>query len=111
MLVFVWYTLAGLLEIAGAFTFWAWLRMGWSPLWLIPGMISLFAYAFILSKVEVDFAGRAYAAYSGFYLFLALLWLWLAEGHRPDRWDFIGSAIAVAGAVIIIFGPRPQAVA
>jgi small multidrug resistance family-3 protein len=32
------YLLASLGEIAGCFSFWAWLRLGKSPLWLVPGM-------------------------------------------------------------------------
>jgi drug/metabolite transporter superfamily protein YnfA len=32
----LWYLLASLGEIAGCFSFWAWLRMGKNPLWVIP---------------------------------------------------------------------------
>ena len=35
------FVLAALAEIAGCFAFWAWLRNGASPLWLIPGAASL----------------------------------------------------------------------
>ena len=28
------------------------------------------------------------------------------EGIRPDRWDMIGVALALAGAAVIFFGPR-----
>jgi len=37
---------------------------------------------------------------------VAIFWLWIVEGHSPDRWDLIGSAIAVAGMAVIMFGPR-----
>jgi len=47
-----------------------------------------------------------YAAYGGVYVAVAILWLWLVEGHPPDRWDLIGSAVAVGGMAIIMFGPR-----
>lgn len=49
-------------EIAGCFAFWAWLRLDKSPTWLIPGMISLAAFAFLLTRIDSDFAGRAFAA-------------------------------------------------
>jgi small multidrug resistance family-3 protein len=49
-------------EIAGCFAFWAWLRLDKSPAWLIPGMISLAAFAFLLTRIDSDFAGRAFAA-------------------------------------------------
>ena len=32
------YIAAALAEIGGCFAFWAWLRMGNSPLWLAPGI-------------------------------------------------------------------------
>jgi small multidrug resistance family-3 protein len=37
----------------------------------------------------------------------ALLWLWLVDGQRPDRWDLLGGAVAISGMAIIFFGPRP----
>ena len=100
------YLLAGFAEIAGCFAFWAWLRLGQSPLWLAPGMLSLAAFAFLLTRIEATFAGRAYAAYAGVYLLASLIWLWAVEGARPDRWDLIGGAVTLAGAAIILFGPR-----
>jgi hypothetical protein len=33
-------------EIAGCFAFWAWLRLGRSALWVVPGMVSLALFAF-----------------------------------------------------------------
>lgn len=53
-----------------------------------------------------DFAGRAYAAYGGIYIVASLVWLWAVEGTRPDRWDVVGAAISVVGALVIIFAPR-----
>lgn len=99
---------AALAEIAGCFAFWAWLRLGKSPLWLVPGMISLALFAYLLTLVESDAAGRAYAAYGGVYICASLAWLWAIEGTRPDRWDSIGAAVCLVGASIILLGPRPS---
>jgi len=100
------YILAALAEIAGCFAFWAWLRLDRSPLWLIPGIAALILFAWALTLIETSHAGRAYAAYGGVYITAAILWLWAVEGARPDRWDVIGGAVALAGTAIILFGPR-----
>lgn len=100
------FALTALAEIAGCFAFWAWLRLGKSVLWVIPGTLSLIAFAWLLTYVESDAAGRTYAAYGGVYIVASLLWLWAVEGARPDRWDTIGGAVCLIGAAIILFGPR-----
>lgn len=100
------YLLAALAEIAGCFAFWAWLRLGKSVLWTIPGALSLILFAWALTLVETGHAGRAYAAYGGVYIAAAIGWLWAIEGARPDRWDLIGGAVALTGTAIILLGPR-----
>lgn len=100
------YAAAALAEIAGCFAFWAWLRLDKSALWLLPGLASLALFAWLLTLIDATAAGRAYAAYGGIYIAASLLWLWLAEGMRPDRFDLAGAAICVVGAGIILFGPR-----
>ena len=97
---------AALAEIAGCFAFWAWLRLDKSVWWIVPGMASLALFAWLLTLVDSDHAGRTYAAYGGVYIVSALLWLWAVEGAKPDRWDLIGAVICLGGAAIILFGPR-----
>lgn len=89
---FLLYAGAALAEIAGCFSFWASARLGKPALWLLPGMASLAAFAWILTRIDADFAGRAYAAYGGVYIAASLGWLWAVEGARPDRWDLAGTA-------------------
>ncbi len=100
------YSLAALAEIGGCFAFWAWLRLGRSPLWTLPGAVSLVVFALVLTRVSAPAAGRAYAAYGGIYIVSSLLWLWLIEETRPDRWDMIGACICLLGAAVILLGPR-----
>jgi len=100
------YVGAALAEIAGCYSFWAWLRLGKSPLWVLPGLASLALFAWLLTLVDTAAAGRAYAAYGGIYIAMSLLWLWSIEGTRPDRWDVTGAVICLIGAGIILLGPR-----
>jgi small multidrug resistance family-3 protein len=104
----LWYLVAAAGEIGGCFAFWAWLRMKKSPVWVLPGLVALVTFALALTRVDADNAGRAYAAYGGVYILSSLAWLWAVEGVRPDRWDTMGAAICLAGAAIILFGPRPS---
>ncbi len=105
-MTFLIYGAAALAEIAGCFSFWAWWRLERSPLWLIPGLLSLALFSWLLALAPTDAAGRAYAAYVGIYIAASLLWLWSIEGVRPDRWDVAGAAICLAGASVILFAPR-----
>jgi small multidrug resistance family-3 protein len=105
-MTFLVYAAAALAEIAGCFSFWAWLRLGKSAWWLVPGMGALALFAYLLTLIPTDAAGRAYAAYGGVYIAASLLWLWGAEGARPDRWDMAGAGLCLAGAALILFGPR-----
>lgn len=97
---------AALFEIAGCFAFWAVFRLQASPLGLGAGVLSLIAFAWLLTLAEVDAAGRAYAVYGGVYVAASVGWLWAVEGVRPDRWDLTGSAIVLLGAAVVLFGPR-----
>ncbi|WDA42907.1 YnfA family protein [Erythrobacter sp. BLCC-B19] len=100
------FALAALAEIAGCFAFWTWARADKSALWLVPGALSLALFAFLLTRIDSAFAGRAFAAYGGVYITASLGWMWAVEGARPDRWDVIGGAVCLAGAALILWGPR-----
>lgn len=99
------YALAALAEIAGCFAFWAWWRLDRSALWLLPGGVALALFAWLLTQVQVDFAGRTYAAYGGIYIAASLLWLMLVEQQSPTRWDLLGAAFCFAGVGIILIAP------
>ena len=96
------FAVAALLEIAGCFAFWMWLRQGRSWTVAALGVLSLIGFAFALTRVEAGFAGRAYAAYGGVYIAASLAWLWGIEGQRPTAADLLGATLAIAGAVVIV---------
>jgi small multidrug resistance family-3 protein len=104
VLNFVFLISAAIGEISGCYAFWAWLRLGKSILWTIPGIIALVGFASVLTKVDMDYAGRVYAIYGGIYILSSLIWFWSVEGGRPDKWDLIGVSISLLGTSIIMFG-------
>lgn len=106
MRIWAIYITAAFAELAGCFAFWVWLRNGRSSLWVVPGMVSLVAFAWLLTLVPTEAAGRAYAAYGGIYVVASVLWIRFVEGVAPDRWDMIGAPICILGAAVILLGPR-----
>ena len=100
------YILAAIAEIAGCYSLWAVLKLKQSPLWLIPGALSLCAFAWLLTLIDTPAAGRAYAAYGGIYIAASIAWLWMVEGQRPDRWDLTGALVCLIGTAIILFPAR-----
>ncbi|MEO3479204.1 YnfA family protein [Phaeobacter sp. CAU 1743] len=105
-MTFIWYLIAAFAEIAGCFAFWAWARLDKSALWLIPGLASLALFAWVLTRADSALAGRAYAAYGGVYIASSMLWMWVVEGHRPDRWDAAGLAFCLVGSAVILLPSR-----
>ncbi|WP_237216657.1 YnfA family protein [Falsiroseomonas oryziterrae] len=100
------FTLAALAEIAGCFAVWSVTRLGKPAWWLIPGLACLALFAWLLTRADAAFAGRAFAAYGGIYIAASLAWMWAIEGARPDRFDLIGAALCLGGAALILFAPR-----
>lgn len=105
-MTFVWYLIAAFAEIAGCFAVWAWVRLDKSALWLLPGLASLALFAWALTRAEAALAGRAYAAYGGVYIAGSIVWMWLVEGQRPDRWDVAGLALCLIGSAVILLPQR-----
>ena len=108
MTSFAFYAIAAVAEIIGCFAFWAWLRLDKSVYWILPGIVSLIVFAVLLTRINSMFAGRTFAAYGGVYIVASLLWLWIIEGQRLDKWDILGAIICIAGAVLILFGHRQE---
>ena len=73
---------------------------------MIPALISLTLFAVLLTRVEAAYAGRAYAAYGGIYVVASIAWLGMIERVRPLSSDWLGAALCVIGASIILLGPR-----
>ncbi|ESQ80705.1 membrane protein [Asticcacaulis sp. AC466] len=100
------YILAAIAEIAGCYSLWAVLKLKQSPAWLIPGALSLCAFAWLLTLIDTPAAGRAYAAYGAIYIAASIGWMWLIEKRPPDLWDGAGLILCLAGSALILFAPR-----
>ena len=74
--------LAAFFEIFGCFAFWLYFRLGKTPWWIVLGVISLILFAYVLTKIDVENAGRIYAIYGGIYIIASLIWLVLVERER-----------------------------
>jgi small multidrug resistance family-3 protein len=96
---------AAVAEIGGGYMIWKWLRERKGLLFGIIGGIILFIYGVIPTFQPAQF-GRVYAAYGGIFIISSILWGMFIDRKKPDRYEVIGSVIAVMGAVIIFFSPR-----
>ncbi|MEW6344289.1 MAG: YnfA family protein [Paraburkholderia sp.] len=105
MKTFLLYIVTAVAEILGCYLPWRWLKDGGSAWLLVPGALSLAAFAWLLT-LHGAAAGRVYAAYGGVYVAVAILWLWWVEQVRPTVWDLAGAAFTLAGMGIIAFQPR-----
>lgn len=98
--------LAAFFEIFGCFAFWLYFRLEKTPLWLGFGLASLILFAYVLTKIDVEHAGRVYAIYGGIYIVASLLWMVCIEKESINRWDIIGSSLALIGALVIYIGNK-----
>ena len=97
--------LAAACEVGGAYLIWQWRRAGQPVVFALVGVAALATYAWLQTAQAFTF-GRAFAAYGGIFILLALLWGWGVDGQAPDRWDWLGVALCLAGVNVILWWPR-----
>jgi len=102
-----WFFAGAFFEILGCYSFWLYFRMDKSSYWLGIGVLSLVTFAYLLTKIDLEHAGRIYAIYGGIYIFSSLLWLILVEKEMFNKWDVLGSFIALTGVMVIYIGNKP----
>ncbi|MGI0082587.1 MAG: YnfA family protein [Nitrosopumilaceae archaeon] len=96
---------AALAEIGGGYLVWLWLKVKKKWIFGLVGAMVLFTYGIIPTFQPANF-GRVYAAYGGIFIFSAIIWGLIVDKKRPDRYEIMGSLIALAGAAIIFYSPR-----
>lgn len=92
-------------EIVGCYLPYLWLKENKSILLLIPAILSLSLFVWLLT-LHPAASGRVYAAYGGIYIIVALFWLWKIDGIQPTLADTIGAIIVLIGTLIIICGSK-----
>lgn len=90
-------------EIVGCYLPYLWLRKNGSAWLLIPALLSLGLFAWLLT-LHPAASGRVYAAYGGVYVAVALVWLWRVDSVPITAWDVAGAVVAIAGMGIIVWG-------
>ena len=98
---------AGVCEIWGGYLVWGWMRDNRPVAWALCGAGILALYGFVAALQPITEFGRAYAAYGGVFIVLALAWGVLVDGLRPDRYDGLGALICLAGVLVILAPWRP----
>ena len=104
-LTLFFFFIAGLCEIGGGYLVWLWLRDNMSWMLGALGGFVLFLYG-VVPTFQPSHFHRIYAAYGGIFIVMAVFWSWIFNGIAPDLFDIIGTAIALAGVVIIYYMPR-----
>ena len=96
---------AALAEIGGGYLVWQWVREKKRLVLGLLGGLILFVYGTIQTVQPANF-GRVYAAYGGIFILSSIIWGTLVDKKKPDRFEIIGSFIALVGATIIFYAPR-----
>lgn len=99
------FVLASLLEIGGGYLIWKWLRQKKKLGFGLIGGIVLFIYGVVPTLQPSNF-GRVYAAYGGIFVVMAIIWGLIIDKNRPDRFEIVGGAVVLLGALVIFYAPR-----
>ena len=100
------FLLAALAEIGGAWLVWQGVREQRGLLWVGAGVLALWAYGFVAPLQPDPHFGRILAAYGGVFVAGSLAWGIVVDSFRPDRFDYLGAAVCLAGVALIMYAPR-----
>ncbi|WP_454196815.1 YnfA family protein [Nocardia sp. Marseille-Q1738] len=100
------FALAALAEIGGAWLVWQGWREQRGVVWIAAGVLALGAYGFVATFQPDPNFGRVLAAYGGVFVAGSLAWGVLVDKFHPDRWDYLGAVVCLAGVAVIMYAPR-----
>ena len=107
---------AAIFEIGGGYILWLWLRekrrlcllaIFYSCFWccILLGGLVLFVYGILPTFQPANF-GRVFAAYGGVFIASSVIWGIVVDKKWPDKFEIVGSVIALIGAIVIFYAPR-----
>lgn len=104
------FLLAALFEIGGGWLVWRGIREKQEPrvVYAVGGTLVVAAYAWVpLLQPESPAAqfGRIYAVYGAIFIVCSYAWGAIVDSLRLDVGDFVGVALATAGALTALFWP------
>ena len=102
---FLLFLITAIAEILGCYFSYLILTQTKSQWLWIPTVLSLAVFVWLLT-LHPAASGRIYAAYGGVYIFTALMWLKFVDQVSLSRWDLLGGAIVIIGALVIILQPQ-----
>ena len=97
------FVITAVAEIVGCYLPYLWLKKNGSLWLLIPALVSLALFAWLLT-LHPTASGRTYAAYGVVYVAVAMAWLWKVDRVPVTVWDVTGAAVTVVGMGIIVWG-------
>ena len=102
---FFLFLLTAVMEILGCYFPYLILNQNKSQWLWVPTVLALGTFVWLLT-LHPAASGRIYAAYGGIYIFTALIWLRFVDQVALSRWDLLGGAIVLMGALLIILQPQ-----
>ena len=100
------FLLAGIFEIGGGYLVWLWLRDNRGVLLGVIGFVVLALYGVVpVLQGPAHPFGRIYAAYGAVFIVLSALWGWGIDRNPPDTRDWLGIAVCLLGAMVMMW-PR-----
>ncbi len=98
--IIVLFLLAAVAEIGGAWLIWQSVRENKGWLFALLGVLALGAYGFVAAFQPDAHFGRVLAAYGGVFVAGSLAWGIVIDGFKPTIWDYVGSGVALLGAIV-----------
>lgn len=94
-----------LLEIAGGYLVWKWLRNNKGKILGLVGALVLFFYGILMTLQPANF-GKVYATYGGIFVVSSIIWGYWIDKKKPDKFEILGSIVVLIGVAVMFYFPR-----